>query len=45
VSVELDAPPVDVFWTRIVAEVEERMDLDALAEICQVLQTRRRKAR
>jgi len=31
VSVELDALPVDVLRTRIVAEVGKRMDLDALA--------------
>ena len=30
-SVELDALPVDVLRKRIVAEVEKRMDLDALA--------------
>lgn len=33
VSVELDALLVDVSWTRIVAEVEKRMGLDALAEL------------
>jgi hypothetical protein len=30
-SVELDTPLVDVLRTRIVAEVEKRMDLNALA--------------
>jgi hypothetical protein len=32
VSVELDALPVDVLLTRIVAEGEKRMDLDALTQ-------------
>ena len=36
VSVELDALAVDVLRTRIVAEVEKHMDLDALAEMCQL---------
>ena len=34
VSVELDALPVDVLRTRIAAEVEKRIDLGALAEVC-----------
>jgi hypothetical protein len=33
-SIELDALLVDVLQTRIVAEVEKRMDLDALANRC-----------
>jgi hypothetical protein len=37
VSVGLDALPVDVLRTRIVAEVEKRMDLDALAKAEQFL--------
>jgi hypothetical protein len=32
VSVELDALPLDVLRTRIVAEVEKRMGLDALTQ-------------
>jgi hypothetical protein len=36
VSVELDALPVDVLRARLVAEVEARMDLDALREVRQV---------
>lgn len=35
VRVELDALPVDVLLTRIVAQVERRWDLDALAEVRQ----------
>jgi len=31
VSVEFDALPVDVFRAQVVAEVEKRLDLDALA--------------
>ena len=45
VSVELDALPVDVLWMRMVAEVEKHVDLEAMAEVCQVLQIGRRKAR
>jgi hypothetical protein len=30
VSVELDALPIEILQARIVAEVEDRMDLDAL---------------
>lgn len=33
VSVELDALPVDVLRTRLIEEVEQRMDLQALAEL------------
>ncbi len=36
VRVELDALPIDVLRTRIVAEVEKRMGLDALAEVRQL---------
>jgi hypothetical protein len=37
-SVELDALPVDVLRTQIVAEVEKRVDLDALAEaVCVIV--------
>jgi len=36
VSVELDALPVDVLRTQIVAEVGKRMDLDALVEVRQL---------
>ena len=36
VSVELDALPVNVLRTRIVAEVEKRMDSDPLAEVRQL---------
>ena len=44
-SVELDALPVDVLQTWIVAEVEKHIDLDALAQVHQIPQIRRRKAR
>lgn len=37
VSVELDALAVDVLRVRIVAEVGKRMDLDALAEVHQLI--------
>jgi len=36
VSVEVDALPVDVLRTRIVAEVEKCVDLDALAGMRQL---------
>jgi len=36
VSVELDALPVEVLRTRIVAEVEKCVDLDALAGMRQL---------
>jgi len=36
VSVELDALPVDVLRARIAAEVEERMDMEKLAEVREV---------
>jgi hypothetical protein len=44
-SVELAALPVDVLRMRMLAKVEECMDLDALAEVYQVLQIRRRKGK
>jgi hypothetical protein len=36
VVVELDALPVDVLQTRLISEVEARMDLDALADVHQL---------
>ena len=43
VSVELDALPMDVLRTRIVEEVEARMDLDALEETRQTEEDDRQK--
>jgi len=42
VSVELDALPIDVLQTRVVAEVEARMDLGALAATRQHEESERR---
>ncbi|HUW30476.1 MAG TPA: hypothetical protein VM223_02575, partial [Planctomycetota bacterium] len=43
VAVELDALPADVLRDRLVAEVEQRMDLDALAEVKKIEAAERAK--
>lgn len=44
-AVELDALPTDVLQARVVAEVEARMDLAALAQVQQVEQAERQQLR
>ena len=42
-SVELDALPAAVLRSRLVSEIETRLDLDALAEVKRLEQTDRRR--